>query len=251
MIGEKMEEEIWKDIEGYNGMYRISNLGNVYSKYINRNLKPGKTQDGYLYVMLRKNKKQKIHLIHRLIATYFIPNPDNLPIINHKDENKTNNSIDNLEWCTYTYNNTYNDVHKNRALQISERVFAYNQNGDMVYDYYSAREAARQLGYNNGNISLCCSGNIYTYKNLVWSYSPLTKEEVIERFQKSRNTRYNYKNNTALSKPVNMFDMSHNFIRQYPSTQEGGRDLHISPSLIAGVCRGEHQYTHGYIFEYA
>lgn len=245
-----MEKEVWKDIEGYDSMYRISNLGNVYSKHINRNLKPGKTQDGYLYVMLQYNGKQKINLIHRLIATYFIPNPNNLPLINHKDEDKTNNSIDNLEWCTYAYNSTYNNVHIKRALELGQRVLAYNKDGEVMYDYCSAREAARQLGYQHTNISACCNGNIITYKNLVWSHTELTKEEIIQRFDRSITSRKNKKNN-SLSKPVNMFDINHNFIRQYPSTQEGGRDLHISASLIGGVCRGEHKHTHGYIFEYA
>lgn len=245
-----MEEEIWKNIEGYDGMYRISNLGNVYSKHINRNLKPGKTQDGYLYVMLRKDRKQRIHLIHRLIATYFIPNPDNLPVINHKDENKTNNSIDNLEWCTYSYNNTYNGIHEKSVKLISKHIYVYNDNGELVSEYDSTRDAARKLNYSFGCIAMCCNNQLLTYKNLVWSYKPLSKEEIIQRFDKSNTLRKDRKNN-SLSKPVNMFDKNHNFIRQYPSTQEGGRDLHISASLIGGVCRGEHQHTHGYIFEYA
>lgn len=243
-------DEVWKDIDGYDGMYKISNLGNVYSKYVHRNLKPAKTQDGYLYVMLRDNGKQKINMIHRLIATYFIPNPDNLPVVNHKDENTLNNSIDNLEWCTYSYNNTYNNAHIKRALKNSQEVFGYNEQGEIIHHYYSAREAARQLGYNNTNISACCNNHLLTYKNIVWSYNELTKEEVAKRFIKSKTYRMDNKNN-VLSKPVNMFDMNHNFIRQYPSAQEGGRDLDISSSLISGVCRGEHKYTHGYIFEYA
>lgn len=239
--------EVWKDIDGYNGMYKISNLGNVYSKYVNRNLKHGKTRDGYPYVMLRDNGKQKCNLIHRLIAQAFIPNPDNLPCINHKDEDTGNYNINNLEWCTIAYNNTYNDVHKKRALKLSKEVYAYNDNGELVYNYCSTREAARQLKYSAGDIWNCCVGSLLTYQNLVWSFEELTIEEVKERFIQSRKD----KKNNSLSKPVNKFDMNHKFICLYPSAHEAGRQMNISPSLIAGVCRGEHKYTHGFIFEYA
>lgn len=240
--------EVWKDIDGYDGMYKVSNLGNVYSKYVNRNLKHGKTKDGYPYVMLRNNGKQKCNLIHRLVAQAFIPNPDNLPCVNHKDENTENYSIDNLEWCTVAYNNTYNNAYKKRALKLAKEVYAYNNKGELVYHYCSTREAARELDYSAGDIWGCCTGRLYTYKNLVWSNKELTKDEVIEKFNYS--CTMNQKNNSR-STAVNKFDMNHKFICQYPSVNEGGRQMGISPSLISGVCRGEHKYTHGFIFEYA
>lgn len=245
-----METEVWKDIQGYEGLYKISSLGNVYSCYTNKILSPGKTGDGYPYVMLHKDKKEKIHMIHRLVAIHFIPNPDNLPIINHKDEDKENYSIDNLEWCTYSHNNTYNGVNKRTAKALSKPVYAYNQDGKCVNYYESVRGAERKTGFVSGNIVSCCNGRLHTYKNLVWSYEELPKDEVISRFKRSYYTRRNKKNN-ALSKPVNQFDLNGNFISQYPSGQEAGRQLKISSSLIAGVCRGEHRYTHGYIFRYA
>ena len=102
--------EIWKDIVGYEGLYQVSNLGNV--KRINffkkeRFVIPCSKGSGYLYVSLSKNNKQKNFYIHRLVATAFIENPDNLPVINHKDENRSNNIVDNLEWCTQKYNCNY------------------------------------------------------------------------------------------------------------------------------------------------
>lgn len=105
-------EEIWKDIEGYEGLYQVSNLGKVKSLNYNKTakselLKLRKNTNGYTRVVLYKNRKAKDYQVHRLVAEAFIPNPNNYPIINHKDENKTNNRVDNLEWCTYLYNNTY------------------------------------------------------------------------------------------------------------------------------------------------
>lgn len=114
-----MIEEIWKDIDGLEGCYQISNFGRVKSlarydystRYIKEKImKPSKDKDGYLIIGLqcaRKHKKQKTYRIHQMVAKAFIPNPFNLPEINHKDEDKTNNHVDNLEWCTTKYNLTY------------------------------------------------------------------------------------------------------------------------------------------------
>lgn len=128
-----MDEEIWVDIFGFEGLYKISNYGRVYSLYTNKILSPGLSQ-GYHYVVLSKNKQKFNKQVHRLVAENFIHNPANLPIINHKDENKINNFVNNLEWCTYSYNNTYNEIHikrgnklkgktsPNKGMKISEEV---------------------------------------------------------------------------------------------------------------------------------
>lgn len=113
-------EEIWKDIEGYEGWYQVSNLGRVRSveRYVNykktglsfrksRILKLKSDYYGYRSVNLSVNCKVKTYKVHRLVAQAFIPNPNNLPCINHKDENKSNNFVSNLEWCSIAYNNTY------------------------------------------------------------------------------------------------------------------------------------------------
>lgn len=94
---------VFKPIQGYDGLYYITENGRVYSSIQNKWLKPYINQSGYPTVNLQMNKKY----IHRLVAEAFIPNPDNLPVVNHKDENKLNSSVDNLEWCTYEYNNNY------------------------------------------------------------------------------------------------------------------------------------------------
>lgn len=111
--------EIWEDVAGYEGLYQVSNLGNVkslghnakagimgYKFYHGKNLKPYpcKTRKGYLYVALFKNGHRKQYRVHRLVAESFIPNPFNLPEVNHIDHNVANNSVENLEWCTKEYN---------------------------------------------------------------------------------------------------------------------------------------------------
>lgn len=115
-------EEIWKDIPNFEGFYQVSNLGNIRSvtrkakvKILNNNyrtikgqlISPAKTRDGYLKVSLSKEHKRYYFKVHRLVALTFIPNPNNLPCINHIDENKLNNNANNLEWCSIQYNCNY------------------------------------------------------------------------------------------------------------------------------------------------
>ena len=115
-----MEE--WRDIEGYKGLYQISNLGRVKSfpnckRKTTRILKPGNncTGRGYLFIFLFKNKQKKRFYVHRLVAQAFIPNPNNLPMINHKDENPSKNIVDNLEWCDNKYNCNYGTLPKRKS----------------------------------------------------------------------------------------------------------------------------------------
>ena len=104
--------EIWKDIEGYEGLYQVSNLGRVKSLKVSkikseRIRKSYQQSSGYISIVLCKNGKVTNHKIHRLVANAFIDNPDNLPEVNHMDEDKTNNCVDNLEWCDSSYNKNY------------------------------------------------------------------------------------------------------------------------------------------------
>lgn len=110
---ENLDGEIWKDAVGYEGLYEVSNLGRIKSLIDNHGnsrekiVKPIKNTHGYFTVNLSKDKKQRSVRLHRLIALTFIENPNNFPYINHKDENKTNNRVENLEWCTPKYNVNY------------------------------------------------------------------------------------------------------------------------------------------------
>lgn len=163
-----MHEE-WRDIEGYEGLYQVSNLGNVKSLNYGRSKirKPVHTKNGYIDMMLCKNGKCKHHLVHRLVAIAFIPNPDNLPFINHKDENKHNNRANNLEWCTREYNSNYG-TRNNKAVKCIEL--------DMYFN--SVKEAgewlAEQLVRNpltcRSHISKCLRGKINTTGGYHWTY---------------------------------------------------------------------------------
>ena len=239
-------EEVWRDVVGYEGLYKVSNLGNVFSNYTDKIMKPGTTRDGYKYVFLSRDKIRKMKTIHRLVAKAFLENPNNLSIVNHKDEDPSNNNVKNLEWCTHAYNNTYNDVHIRRAQLLAKHVYRYNENGEIFEEYDSIHDAERTLSTSCGDIVDCCNGKIIIYLNSVWSYNVLTKEDVLKRFERGKS----YRKNNKLSKRVDQYDLNGNFITSYPSAREASRRLGISQSLISSVCRGEHTHTHGFIFKY-
>lgn len=102
--------EAWQDVPGYEGLYRVSSFGNVYSCKRNRPLKSHDNGSGHLVVLLYKDRKPKTHPVHRLVAGAFIPNPDNHPIVHHRDDNPRNNRADNLMWCTQKENVHYTIV---------------------------------------------------------------------------------------------------------------------------------------------
>lgn len=166
-----MEE--WKDIDGYEGLYQISNLGRVKSLKFGKEkiLKPKKGK-GYLRIGLCKKGKYKHYYVHRLVASTFIENPYNLPQVNHKNEDKTNNSVDNLEWCTSKYNINYGTGHKRSALNhinhpsFSKKVLCV----ETGIAYNSMRQAQRETGIAQQSISHCCLGKRKTAGKLHWKY---------------------------------------------------------------------------------
>lgn len=126
-------KEIWKDIQGYEGLYQVSNLGRVKSLYKGGTILKGSVNNrGYHIVMLYKGGKYKHLLIHRLVAQAFISNPQKLPQVNHKDEDKFNNSVSNLEWCTNIYNNLYHDKAKRVGVKEGKPVAQYTLSGKLV-----------------------------------------------------------------------------------------------------------------------
>ena len=147
--------KIWKPINGFE-WYQVSDSGDVINTVRNLPLKQHKDKDGYKRVILRRHGEQKNFFVHRLVAEAFIPNPDNLPCVNHKDENKANNRAENLEWCSVQYNTTYHDAHLKRTKSLKKAVIQYDASGSVVRVWSSASEAAKALGKSRGNINACC-----------------------------------------------------------------------------------------------
>lgn len=168
-------KEIWKDIKGYEGKYQVSNLGNVKSLCYNNTkiskllgiYKNKNNDNGYYFTPLSKNGKPKNFFIHRLVAEAFISNPNNLPCVNHIDEDKSNNKVDNLEWCSYKYNVNYGTCKTRSSLKRSKPVIQYTKEGEFVKEWRSIKEAETSIGIRSG-ISNCLSGKNKTSGGFVW-----------------------------------------------------------------------------------
>lgn len=174
-----VDKEIWKPVKGYEDLYEVSNLGRVRS--LERRgaygFKSGErtmslnNKDGYIYASLCKDGKYKKYYVHRLVAQAFIPNPHNLPCVNHKDESRNNNCASNLEWCTYSYNINYGTGNKKRSRSHSKPIMATVINTGEVEHYASSAEAGKTIGgHNNGNIGEALNGKRKTAYGRTWKY---------------------------------------------------------------------------------
>ena len=165
-------DEIWRDIKGYEGLYQISNKGRVKSLYngSERILKSHDNGAGYLNVILYKNTAFQSIYIHSLVAIAFVPNPDNLPEVNHKDENKKNNCVENLEWMTRRDNINYGTRNERVGDSQSKPIFQYSKSGDFIREWKSAHEAKRVLGIDNSYIIKCCKGKYKSAYGFIWRY---------------------------------------------------------------------------------
>ena len=170
-----MEKEIWKDIEDYEGRYQVSNMGNAKSLNYRRTgkeriLKTRKTSDGYLLVTLYKDGKMKTYYVHRLVATAFCENPEGYTEINHIDQDKTNNKVDNLEFCSRSYNINYGTRNKRIAEKLGKPVIAIDKRTGLILEFPSALEAERETGIANGSIIQCCKGKRNSAGGFYWMY---------------------------------------------------------------------------------
>ena len=153
-----------KDIPNYEGLYAATEDGRIYSYRSKRFLIPNKTQKGYLHTTLTKNGKAKTYKIHRLIAETYIPNPNGLPQVNHIDEDKTNNCINNLEWCDSKYNINFGTRNEKSAKARRKKIQCVETNEI----FNSLTEAAKNKNINIGHISECIHGRRHTCGGYHW-----------------------------------------------------------------------------------
>ena len=207
---ENLEGEIWLPIEGYEGLYEVSNMGRIKSLKDNHNnprekiLSQCDNGKGYLKVMLCKEGKMQTFFVHRLVGNAFLENKNNLPCFNHKNEDKTDNRAVNLEPCTQKYNVNYKNAIQRRVAStdwkakvahtdyqaigrknaeklingvLSKKVYQYTKEKELVAIWESTQECGRQ-GYAQANVAACCrncfnrKGN-NVYKGYIWSYTEI------------------------------------------------------------------------------
>jgi hypothetical protein len=267
-----MIDEIWKDIKDFKGLYQVSNFGRVRSLghdkwHKGRVLKPHLDGKGcYLMVGLHKESKTQHFNIHRLVACAFIPNPKHLPQVNHKDECKTNNCADNLEWCTNQYNINYNNgaamkraiktryerydvkelVAKTKSTKIANNSYSaerpvnqFTWDGAFVNRYPSAIAAMRETGIQMHVIAKSCKGKYKQAGGFVWLYD----EDVKKISQRTLDAHPN-------SKKVCQIDFSGNIVRVWNSAKEACETLHINPASLSECCHGKRKKTKGFIWKF-
>ena len=221
-----MKEE-WRPIKGYEGLYEVSNMGRVKSLYCGKTriLKQDTNQGGYMVVDLHKNRTSNRKLVHRLVATAFIRNSNSYKIINHKDGNKKNNTIDNLEWCTWSYNTKHayhNGLMNSEALKKS--VILYKRCGE----YKSITEAAKALGVTQQRLSNAIRKNGFI-------------RDFIAVIKKDTNIRPDI--------PTNIYNDKLVFLGQAPSMNAAARFAKISNKSVTKCCR-EKVFSCGYTFRF-
>lgn len=166
--------EIWKDCKGYEGRYQVSSKGRVYSCINDKIMKQQLNCHGYYGVILyNKYGKAKRESVHRLVALAFIENPEHFPLVNHKDENRTNNNVDNLEWATHKYNSNYGTAQERHSINRGKKVFQYDLDMNLINTFNSVRRAEEYTHHDRKGITISCKTK-ESYANFYWRY-----EEVV------------------------------------------------------------------------
>lgn len=244
---ENLPNEVWKDIKGFEDEYMISNLGRVKSKTrivvsekcerkINGVIKLQNLDvHGYCTTRLSKNGKSKLYSIHRLVAIAFIKNPFSFPVINHKDEVKTNNRVENLEWCTQKYNTEYSGTPQMIKEINSMQIEQYDLKGNFIATYKSATEAAKAIGGLVSNICACCHGDAGSSYGFIWKF-----------------TKMDRKNKTRIHKRrVIQKTLKGEIIAYFNSIKEASVEIGCSQICIYACCNHKQKTTKGYAWEYA
>ena len=249
--------EKWKEIDGY-PHYEVSNLGNVRSYLCKRViatephlLSPRQDRKGYLFVNLYdENHKMHSVKIHRLVAIAFIPNPENLPQVNHKDEIKTNNKVSNLEWCDSKYNVNYGTGIKRSNLSrkgiYNKEVYQFTQDGTYIRSFDSVTEAARVTGGCLNTISQAAMHNINYAAGFLWSY---TKDYDFNK-EIDRRGRVKY---WKEKQPFEQYDKKGNYLSTFVGFNGIKNFLKHSKFReynIISVCNRKRKSTYGYVWKF-
>lgn len=218
------------DIPGYEGLYAVTSCGKIWSHKRKIFLVPEAHRNGYLSVTLCKNGVNKRLLVHRLVAAVYVDNPHNYSEVNHKDETRSNNCANNLEWCTRQYNNTYGNIRERIARKQGKSVIC----AETGETYYSIGEAARKTGFTASLIAMCCRMEIKQAHGLHFYFEDYYKShyDEIKRKLKKRLV-YCIQTDTY-----------------YSSCKEAGVAHNITASSVGQVCNGKRNKVYGLTFRY-
>ena len=249
-------KEVWKDVVGFEEAYQVSNFGRIKRKertdsnnrtHKERIMSPSMYSNGYMNVELRMNNKKRRTSVHRLVAEAFIDNPLNLPQINHKDENKANNHVSNLEWCTAQYNIRYKDgVKRRRATAIlnSNAVCKYSLEGEFIEKFECATDAAISVNGNCTEILSCCHHRAHSlsYKGYMWRFLSECNCNKIEPYEIKK---------SSLCRKVGQYTLDGDFIQYFYSVQKAAESVNARPSNIRRCCLGKTKSCMGFKWKFS
>lgn len=236
-----IEDEVWKDIPGFEGYYQASTFGRIRSvdRYVNyknsgtalrkdKILSPKTSNKGYLETTLMKEGRYYYKRIHQLIALTFLSNPCSYKSINHINEIKTDNRVSNLEWCTEKYN-------KEAYTKSRISVYQYSMSGKLIKIWHSITQAAKSIGKDKTGIQHCCVGEkLKTLGGYIWSYKTLLPDEIKERVCNNRLVQ------------VLQIDSTGNIVHSYKSTTDAAKAVGCTPSAITMAINGMRKTIKGY-----
>lgn len=230
-----MFNEIWKPITLNGCNLDVSNYGNVRFSKNHKKKSFHLNKYGYPTIHIQKDRKIYAYRIHRLVAQLFIENPypEKFDCINHKDENRQNNFVENLEWCDRAYNNRYGSHIENIAKSHNKRIIQYDLQGNKIREWESATIAARELGYSQSSINWCClrKPKYNTYKGFIWRYFG--------------DNDIRYKNGKSVCKCDDMG----NIIEEYINISTAAQSNNILITSITNCIKGRSKTAGGFIWK--
>lgn len=225
-LGIPTEVEEWRDVKGYENLYQVNRKGEVRSSHKGywEKLSASKSSSGYRIFLFHKDGKRKNMRGNRLVAEAFIPNPYNLPFVNHKDENPLNDCVENLEWCTCEYNNNYGTLKERQSKNNykNKPVCMFYVDGTFIREFYNINDAAKFVDGVHTCILRCCNNKVFCYKGYIWRYKEDASSvmDAIALYKKSKST--NRKIEVCLNGEVKVFN----------SMSEAARELKISRDTL-------------------
>ena len=276
-------QEIWLPVchETFSEHYLVSNKGRVKSLYKSlgsvKNSSDGNEfislinhSEGYKCVALSHNGMTKRFFVHRLVAEAFIPNPNNLPQVNHIDGNKQNNCVSNLEWCTarenirhaidtglipYGVRSPYKINNKLYFKENAKPVYQFTMDGKLIKKWRCALDASSSLGIPNNKIYMCCNNQISYTNGFLFSYTDFAKPVLSS--PKSKNGLSERKSNNDVPKihrtrrPISQYDLNGNLIAKFNDTKTASLQTGVSKTGISLCCSGKRKQSNGFVWKYA
>lgn len=245
---EIIPNELWKPCPNFEDKYLVSNFGRILSIGTYNTCKKGlisqhkkKGRNGYMQVRLFDNNRAKTVEVHTLVAKAFIENPHNFPMINHKDEDKTNNCVENLEWCDNKYNKRYS---------CAKSVDVYSKNGDYVETFDCITDAALRYKTSTSEISKCCKSEYGTRVGFQFRYKgrPFSPKPIKEKKEKEKKEKISHNRNRF--KKIDEYSTKGIFIKTWDNITIASKTYNIPTTNISKCCKGIIKTICGHIFLY-